>query len=120
MAVTIKEASEIRAEYVKSLFEHFAEKGEDVGMITSGSFNFPVTFDGKEAFVEIVVKVPKSEDDECYAKREEYQLNLKEKERKAIESAEKKAKKMEADAKRRAEAKAKREKLAAENASVKG
>lgn len=118
MAVSIKEASEIRAEYVKSLFEYFAQKGEDVGMITSGSFNFPVTFEGKEAFVEIVVKVPKSEDDENYAKREEYQMKIKESERKAAEAAEKKRKKMEADAKRRAEAKAKREKLAAENAKV--
>lgn len=111
MAVTIKESAQIRGEYVKILFDFFSEKGEDVGMITSGSFNFPVTFDDKEAFVEIVVKVPKSEDDECYAKREEYQLNLKEKERKAAEAAEKKAKKMEADAKRRAEIKAKRAKL---------
>lgn len=118
MAVSIKDSSLIRETYVADLFKIFSEKGEDVAMITSGSFNFPVTFDGKEAFVEIVVKVPKCEDDECYAKREEYQLKLKENARKAEEAKVKKAKKAEADAKRRAEAKAKREKLTQANSKA--
>lgn len=69
--------NEVRFEYVQKLFE-FLSKTEDCGMITSGSFNFPVVSkDGEEGWVEIVVKVPNDEGDEGYDKQEEYQLKCK-------------------------------------------
>ena len=69
--------NEVRAQYVQKLFE-FLSQNEECGMITSGSFNFPiVSADGEEGWVEIVVKVPNDEGDEGYGKQEEYQLKLK-------------------------------------------
>ena len=103
-------ANAIRAKYVDELMNYLADKnmpygdGEDVGLITSNTFNFPiVTDDGEEAWVEISVKVPKGTKDEeydGYSRREQYEIAQKEK-------ADKKAK-------REAESKAKKEKVKAE------
>lgn len=69
--------NEVRAQYVQKLFE-FLSQDEECGMITSGSFNFPiVASNGEEGWVEIVVKVPNDEGDEGYGKQEEYQIKLK-------------------------------------------
>lgn len=69
--------NEVRAQYVQKLFE-FLSQDEECGMITSGSFNFPVVAsNGEEGWVEIIVKVPNDEGDEGYGKQEEYQLKLK-------------------------------------------
>ena len=114
--LTTKEANEVRAEYVKDFINFAKEKyGDDIALINSNSFNFPIVYGDKEGFIEVVVKVPKSDDDECYAKREEYILKLKEQAEKKAAAEEKKKKKIAADEKRRAEAKAKRERLEAEN-----
>lgn len=99
----------IRADYIKRLFEYLGgyPHDEDCGMIASNTFNFPVVADdGEEGWVEIVVKVPKGTKDEeydGYARREQYEIDLKEK-------AEKKAKAEEAKAKKIAKDKARREK----------
>lgn len=91
-------AENIRKKIAGELLELFAGADEDVGMIASNSFNFPVVADdGEEGWVEIIVKVPKGTKDEeydGYGRREEYQLKQKEKaEKKAAEEA-KKAKKI--------------------------
>ena len=52
----IKVADKVRSLYIKELFDYFANKGEDVGMIASNSFNFPIVMDGEELFLEVVVK----------------------------------------------------------------
>lgn len=86
----------VRELYINQLFEHFKEI-EDVGMITSGSFNFPITNGDEEGWVEIVVKVPKYADDEGYELRNDYNAKIAEKEEKAKKRAEEKAKKIERD-----------------------
>ena len=89
-------ANAVRTEIINRLFAFLAESGEDVGMITSNSFNFPAVYDGEECFVEVVAKVVKKDSDECYQERADYQAKLAEKAEKAAEreraAAEKKAK----------------------------
>lgn len=117
--LTVTEANKARPEYVKQFFDFAKKNFDDVGMISSNSFNFPILYGDKEGFVQVTVKIPtKDEDDDCYAKREEYQIKLSEAKRKAAENAEKKKKKKEADEKRREEAKKRREKATAANAEA--
>ena len=89
-------ANAVRTEIINRLFAFLAESGEDVGMITSNSFNFPAVYDGEECFVEVVAKVVKKDSDECYQERADYQAKLAEKAEKTAEreraAAEKKAK----------------------------
>lgn len=89
-------ANAVRSEIINRLFAFLADQGEDVGMITSNSFNFPTVYEGEECFVEIVAKVVKKESDECYQERTDYQMKLSDKAEKAKEreraAAEKKAK----------------------------
>ena len=94
-------ANAIRAAYVGTVSAFLAEKGEDIGMISSNTFNFPiVTNDGEEAWVEITVKVPKGTKDEeydGYSRREQYDITQREKaDKKAKREAESKAKKAKA------------------------
>ena len=88
-------ANAVRTSVINRLFAFLAESGEDVGMITSNSFNLPAVYDGEECFVEVVAKVVKKESDECYQERADYQAKLVEKAEKAAEreraAAEKKA-----------------------------
>lgn len=102
----VAKQNEIRASVIENLLNHMTVCGEDVGMIASNSFNFPIVADdGEEGWVEIVVKIPK--EDEGYEKREEYEMKLKEKEEKKKEQAEAKAKKIAKDKARREKEKAK-------------
>lgn len=98
-------ANTIRTQIINFLFGELSNT-EDCGMIASNSFNFPVVAeDGEEGWVEIVVKVPKGTKDEeydGYGRRQQYELDLKEK-------AEKKAKAEETKAKKIAKDKAKKE-----------
>lgn len=89
----LSNANKVRERYVAALYE--ALKDEDLGMITSNSFNFPTVEDGEEGWVEIVVKVVK--DDEGYEKREQYADKVRERAERAKENAEKKAKKIARD-----------------------
>jgi hypothetical protein len=108
-------ANAVRTEIINRLFAFLAENGEDVGMITSNSFNFPAVYEGEECFVEVVAKVVKKDSDECYQERADYQAKLAEKAEKAAErekaAAEKKAK---AEARAAEKAKKAAEKEAAE------
>lgn len=98
-------ANAIRTKVVADLFEHMSNVGEDCGMITSNSFNFPVVVEGEEGWVEVVVKVPKEDGDEGFGKREEYSLKLATNAEKAKAKAEAKAKKIAKDKAKRANAK---------------
>ena len=98
-------ANAIRTKIVTDLFEHLSNAGEDCGMITSNSFNFPAVVDGEEGWVEVVVKVPKDDGDDGYGKREEYSLKLAANAEKAKAKAEAKAKKIAKDKAKRANAK---------------
>ena len=107
-------ANAIRKQYIEELLAYFhcndSADGEDVGMVSSNSFNFPiVTDEGEEGWVEVVVKVPKYDGDEGYALREEYEMKCKERAEKAKTQAEAKAKKIERDRKAREEKKKARE-----------
>ena len=91
-------ANAIRAAFVAKLTAFFTDAGEDIGLISSNVFNFPiVTEDGEEAWVEISVKVPKGTKDEeydGYARREQYDIACQEKaDKKAKREAASKAKK---------------------------
>lgn len=96
-------ANAIREHYVLAVRSLFDE--EDVGMIASNTFNFPIVHEGEEGWVEVVVKVPKYDGDEGYALREEYELKCKERAEKAKAQAEAKAKKIAKDKARREKAK---------------
>lgn len=93
--MTTKNANTIRTNFVQKLYNLFVTQEEDCGMITSGSFNFPVVAeDGEEGWVEIVVKVPKgtkTDEYDGYELREDYLVKL----QNAAERAEKQRKKAE-------------------------
>lgn len=99
----VKTKDIVRGRFVDLLMEYLSLQGEDIGKIASNSFNFPVVEGEEEAWVEILVKIPK--DDDGYEKREDYELKEAEKIAKK-EAAEKiKQKKIERDKKRREEKK---------------
>lgn len=94
--MTVKNANALRAATISRIFTFLSDAGEDVGMVTSNTLNFPAVFEGEEGFIEVTAKVVKKESDECYQERTDYQAKLAEKAAKAAErekaSAEKKAK----------------------------
>ncbi len=102
MQMKLANANAIRSRIIVDLFEHMSNVGEDCGMITSNSFNFPVVVDGEEGWVEVVVKVPKDDGDDGYGKREEYSLKLAANAERAKAKAEAKAKKIAKDKAKRA------------------
>ena len=98
-------ANAIRSRVIEAVMAYFVEANEDCGMIASNSFNFPIVAeDGEEGWVEIVAKVPKGTKDEeydGYGRREQYELDLKEKAEKKAEAEKKKAAKIAKDKARR-------------------
>ena len=98
-------ANAIRARIIRALDDYFDKCGEDIGTIASNTLNFPVVAeDGEEGWVEVVVKVPKGTKDEeydGYGRREQYELDLKEKAEKKAEAEKKKAAKIAKDKARR-------------------
>ena len=93
-------ANKIRAKATEVIMAYFVEAGEDCGMITSNSFNFPIVADdGEEGWIEVVVKIPK--EDDGYEKREEYKIKVRNRVEKAKAQAESKAKKIAKDKARR-------------------
>ena len=88
-------ANAVREHYIKAVRSLFDE--EDCGMTTSNSFNFPIVWEGEEGWVEVVVKVPKYDGDEGYALREEYEMKVRNRAKKAKAQAEFKAKKIAKD-----------------------
>ena len=88
--MAIKFADKARAEYVQKIFQFMESLGEDVGMIESNSFNFPIVIDGEEGFVEVVVKVPKDRGDDNYLKRDMYADKVRDRAERAAKAAAKK------------------------------
>lgn len=86
----MKFADKVRAQYIEKIFQYLESLGEDVGMIESNSFNFPVVLDGEEGFVEVVVKVPKDRGDDNYMKRDTYADKVRERKERAEKAAAKK------------------------------
>lgn len=86
----MKFADKVRAMYVEKIFQFMEGLGEDVGMIESNSFNFPVVLDGEEGFVEVVVKVPKDRGDDNYMKRDTYADKVRERKERAEKATAKK------------------------------
>lgn len=93
--MTVANAKIMREKFVNELHDIFAES-EDVQRVSSGSVAFPVVAeDGEEGWVEIVVKVPKwNDDDDGYSKAQEYQMACAEKAEKAAAKVAEKAKKL--------------------------
>ena len=90
-------ANQVRAAFIKVLFDFLTERGEDVGMVASNVFNLPTVIDGEECWVEVSVKVPKGTKDEeydGYGRREDYAINLEEKADKAAKKEAEKAAKI--------------------------
>ena len=88
--MAVKFADKARTEYVKKIFDFVESLGEDVGMIESNSFNFPIVIDGEEGFVEVVVKVPKDRGDDNYLKRDTYADKVRDRKERAAKAAAKK------------------------------
>lgn len=104
MAVSRKVEREIlRNTYLSEVIDYFADHDE-VLRVKSNEIAIPVVgCEGNEDFIVITVKVPTgankgTEPYDGYSMAEEYEMKLKEKERKAKENAEKKRRKMERDA----------------------
>lgn len=80
----LEEKNKIREEYLQQIMNLYFN--EDIGKITSNSFNMPMcTEDGEEFWIEFVVKIPKDTGDDGYLKREEYQIKLENKRQKQLE-----------------------------------
>ncbi|MBR3120923.1 MAG: hypothetical protein IKF29_17020 [Oceanobacillus sp.] len=104
MAVSRKVEREIlREEYLKQIIENFLDKDEQVLRVKSNEIAIPVVgCEGNEDFIVVTVKVPTGankglEPYDGFELAEDYEMKLKEKERKAKENAEKKAKKIAKD-----------------------
>ena len=101
MAVSRKVEREIlRKEYLGKIYDLFMLDGEDVGYCKSNEINIPVVgCEDNEDWIVVTVKVPTgankgTEPYDGYSMREDYELHLKEKERKAKEKEEKKKKRL--------------------------
>lgn len=104
MAVSRKVERELlREDYLKQIIENFLDKDEQVLRVKSNEIAIPVVgCEGNEDFIVVTVKVPTGankglEPYDGFELAEDYEMKLKEKERKAKENAEKKAKKIAKD-----------------------
>ena len=104
MAVSRKVERELlREDYLKQIIESFLNKDEQVLRVKSNEIAIPVVgCEGNEDFIVVTVKVPTGankglEPYDGFELAEDYEMKLKEKERKAKENAEKKAKKIAKD-----------------------
>ena len=104
MAVSRKVERELlRENYLKQIIDAFLLKDEQVLRVKSNEIAIPVVgCEGNEDFIVVTVKVPTGankglEPYDGFELAEDYEMKLKEKERKAKENAEKKAKKIAKD-----------------------
>lgn len=92
-----------RAGTIAELLKYFGDKGEDVGMVASNTFNLPILVNGEEGFAEITVKVTKDNGDDGYLKRDQYADKVAGAKTKAEAKAKAKAEKIAKDTKAREE-----------------
>jgi len=104
MAISRKvERKLLRESYLNTIIDSFLNKGEDVLRVKSNEIAIPVVgCEGNEDFIVVTVKVPTGankglEPYDGYEMAQDYEMKLEEKERKAKETAEKKAKKIAKD-----------------------
>ena len=104
MAVSRKVERELlREEYLTSIINGLLDRDEQVLRVKSNEIAIPVVgCEGNEDFIVVTVKVPTGankglEPYDGFELAEDYEMKLKEKERKAKENAEKKAKKIAKD-----------------------
>lgn len=103
----LKTKNKVRELWTKRFMDFLVSEEEEVGQIASNCVNFPIEYEGEEAWIEVLVKIPN--DDEGYEKREEYADKVKRDIEIEKKRAEEKAKKIARDKKRREEIKAKKE-----------
>lgn len=93
------EKNTLRTKYINAIVGLFTD--EDVAFIASNTINFPIVYNGEEAWIEVTVKMPKEGGDDGYMKRDEYKMKCEENARKAREKEEAKVKKIEKDKEKR-------------------
>ena len=73
--MTLNERNAVRKQYLDKVLALF--EGEDVGLIASNKFNFPIVHNEEEGWIEITISLTKEDGDSGYMKREEYDLKQK-------------------------------------------
>jgi len=96
--------SQIRAEMVAKLFEMWKSENEDLGMITSNSFNFPIVApNGEEGWAKITLTITNDEGDDGYMEREQYNDKVRNAAERKAKAEAAKAAKIKRDEERRAQ-----------------
>lgn len=63
----------VRREMTEKLFEMWKTENDDIGMIASNSFNFPIVApNGEEGWAKITLTITNDEGDDGYMEREQY------------------------------------------------
>lgn len=113
--MTNKIKSQVRAEMVAKLFEMWKTENEDLGMITSNSFNFPIVApNGEEGWAKITLTITNDEGDDGYMEREQYNDKVRDAAERKAKADIAKAEKIKKDEIRRAQRLAKAQKPATE------
>lgn len=99
-----KTKAQVRAELIGKLFEMWKTENEDVGMITSNSFNFPIVApNGEEGWAKITLTLTNDEGDDGYMEREQYNDKVRDAAERKAKADIAKAEKIKRDEARRAE-----------------
>ena len=102
--MTNKVKAEVRAEMVAKLFDMWKAENDDIGMITSNSFNFPIVApNGEEGWAKITLTITNDEGDDGYMEREQYTDKVKDAAARKEKAEATKAEKIKRDEARRAE-----------------
>lgn len=99
-----KTKAKVRAELVGKLFKMWKAENEDVGMITSNSFNFPIVApNGEEGWAKITLTITNDEDDMGYMERDQYNDKVRDAAARKAKAEAAKAAKIKKDEARRAQ-----------------
>ena len=113
--MTNKTKTQIRAEMIAKLFEMWKAENDDIGMITSNSFNFPIVApNGEEGWAKITLTITNDEGDDGYMEREQYSDKVRDAAARKAKAEADKAAKIKRDEERRAQKLAKVNKPATE------
>lgn len=88
-----------REKFTTQLMTFMREQGEDVGKVATNEFNFPIVIDDEEGWIEVLVRVPKT--DFGFERREEFEWKEVERKEKEKMREEAKRKKIKRDEERR-------------------
>ena len=99
-----KTKAKVRAEMVAKLFEMWKAENDDIGMITSNSFNFPIVApNGEEGWAKITLTITNDEGDDGYMEREQYNDKVRDAAARKAKAEAAKAAKIKRDEERRAQ-----------------